>query len=157
MLVLYALLISCLSGAPMPVSICNKIDYPDKANKFAQCLLGMVPTRDDSKFIATVESTWASLGFGDGLLMRYKNKDDFGEPHSAFTICCFWGVKALAQIGKVDEARKHFEQLLSDANHLGLLAEDLEIKSRRQLGNFPQAYSHLALIDAALELEKSAD
>lgn len=106
----------------------------------------------DPRFIKTVERTEQELG-RDGLLYRYKNKDDFGLPSSAFTVCSFWLVKALALIGKRKKARHLFEQLLAAANPHGLFGEDLDFKTRRQLGNFPQAYSHLALIDCALELD----
>lgn len=106
----------------------------------------------DPRFIATVERTEQELG-RDGLLYRYKNADDFGKPSSAFTVCSFWLVKALALIGQRKKARKLFEQLLASANPHGLFGEDLDFTTRRQLGNFPQAYSHLALIDCALVLE----
>jgi GH15 family glucan-1,4-alpha-glucosidase len=107
----------------------------------------------DPRFVATVERTQASLG-RDGLLYRYRNRDDFGEPRSAFTVCSFWLVKALASMGRRRQARELFEQLLAAANPLGLYGEDLDFTTRRQLGNFPQAYSHLALIDCALALEQ---
>lgn len=110
----------------------------------------------DPRFIATVERIEQDLG-RDGLLYRYKNRDDFGEPSSAFTVCSFWLVKALAVIGRRDQARALFEQLLAAANPHGLFGEDLDFTSRRHLGNFPQAYSHLALIDCALALEGEDD
>ncbi|MCA9619634.1 MAG: glycoside hydrolase family 15 protein [Myxococcales bacterium] len=125
-------------------------DEPDASNLLIADY-GLLPA-DDPRFVATVRRTWDILGRGDGLLMRYRAPDDFGDPTSAFTICCFWGVKALVLIGEVDRARSIFERLLEARNHMGLLAEDLDIVSRRQLGNFPQAYSHLALIDSALAL-----
>ncbi len=107
---------------------------------------------NDPRFVATVERTIAELG-RDGLLYRYKSRDDFGEPESAFTVCSFWLVKALATIGQRRRARALFEELLRSANPHGLYGEDLDFRTRRQLGNFPQAYSHLALIDCALALE----
>ena len=85
-------------------------------------------------------------------MYRYKNRDDFGQPSSAFTVCSFWMVKALASIGRRKEARAMFERLLACANPKGLFGEDLDFKTHRQLGNFPQAYSHLALIDCGVEL-----
>lgn len=103
------------------------------------------------KFVSTVEKSDEDLCRG-GLMYRYRNQDDFGEPSSAFTVCSFWMVKALAKTGKRKEARKRFETLLSYANPKGLYGEDLDFESKRHLGNFPQAYSHLALIDCALEL-----
>ncbi len=106
---------------------------------------------DDPRFISTVDKTLEELG-RDGLLYRYKALDDFGETNSAFTICAFWMAKALVRIGRVEEGQKMFEDLLECTNHLGLMAEDLTFENRRQLGNFPQAYSHLAMIDTALAI-----
>ncbi|MCB1094388.1 MAG: glycoside hydrolase family 15 protein [Verrucomicrobiae bacterium] len=112
---------------------------------------GFISPRDP-RFISTVEQSEKSL-CQDGLMYRYRNQDDFGEPSSAFTVCSFWMVKALAAIGRQKDARAMFENLLACANVHGLYAEDLDFKTHRQLGNFPQAYSHLALIDCALDLE----
>jgi GH15 family glucan-1,4-alpha-glucosidase len=111
---------------------------------------------EDPRFISTVERTLEELCV-DGLMYRYRNQDDFGEPQSAFTVCSFWLVKALASINRRGEARRLFEALLQAANGHGLYGEDLDFKTRRHLGNFPQAYSHLALIDCALELSKEED
>lgn len=109
----------------------------------------------DPRFVSTVEQSDKELCRG-GLMYRYRNQDDFGEPSSAFTVCSFWMVKALARIGKRREARERFEQLLSYANPKGLYGEDLDFETKRHLGNFPQAYSHLALIDCALELAEDS-
>ena len=116
---------------------------------------GFIEPRDP-RFVSTVEQSLTHL-CRDGLMYRYRNKDDFGEPQSAFTVCSFWMVKALAAIGRRREARVMFENLLSCANPHGLFGEDLDFKTRRQLGNFPQAYSHLALIDCAHELGDEED
>ena len=105
----------------------------------------------DPKFISTVEKTREELSY-NGLMYRYKNEDDFGKPRSAFTLCSFWLVKALSQTGKQREATKLFEKMLSYSNHLGLYSEDMDFESKRLLGNFPQGYSHLSLIDAAIAL-----
>lgn len=104
---------------------------------------------EDEKYIKTVERVKEELLY-KGLMFRYKNKDDFGKPRSAFTICTFWLVRALHVIGHQQEALGIFKELLDTANHLYLLSEDLDFETRRQLGNFPQAYSHLALIDTSL-------
>lgn len=109
---------------------------------------------DDPRYIATVDKTLEDLG-RDGLLYRYKAHDDFGETNSAFTICAFWMAKALVRIGRVEEGQKMFEDLIDSTNHLGLMAEDLTFDDRRQLGNFPQAYSHLAMIDTALAINSA--
>jgi GH15 family glucan-1,4-alpha-glucosidase len=88
----------------------------------------------------------------NGLMYRYKNNDDFGTPSSAFTICSFWLINALYKIGRKDEAREKFKRLLSYSNHLGLFSEDIDFEAKCLLGNFPQAYSHLALIETAITL-----
>jgi GH15 family glucan-1,4-alpha-glucosidase len=103
----------------------------------------------DPKFVSTVKAVEKHLS-NDGLLYRYKNEDDFGLPSSSFTICTFWFINSLYKIGEVEKAEKLFEQLLSYSNHLGLFSEDIDFKTKRLLGNFPQAYSHLALIDCAV-------
>ena len=110
---------------------------------------GFVSPSDD-RFIKTVRAIEKELSF-EGLLYRYKNEDDFGLPSSSFTVCTFWFIRCLIKIGEHKKAKKYFEQLLGYSNHLGLFSEDLDFKSKRMLGNFPQAYSHLALIDVALE------
>ncbi|MEL6712483.1 MAG: glycoside hydrolase family 15 protein, partial [Planctomycetota bacterium] len=110
----------------------------------------------DPRFVSTVEQSLEKLS-RDGLMYRYRNHDDFGEPNSAFTVCTFWMVKALASIGRRRDARKLFEELLASANPHGLFGEDLDFETRRHLGNFPQAYSHLALIDCAHALSSEDD
>ncbi|MEY4242974.1 MAG: hypothetical protein RLZZ245_559 [Verrucomicrobiota bacterium] len=111
---------------------------------------------DDPRFVSTVEKSREELSV-NGLMFRYRNQDDFGEPQSAFTVCSFWLVKALVSIDRRVDARNLYESLLSMANGHGLYGEDLDFRTRRQLGNFPQAYSHLALIDCALELSKEPE
>ena len=105
------------------------------------------------KFVKTVEAIGKDLT-NDGLLYRYKNKDDFGLPMSSFTICTFWYINSLNKIGRTKEALSQFKTLLSYSNHLGLFSEDIDFKTKRLLGNFPQAYSHLALIETAMNFEK---
>jgi GH15 family glucan-1,4-alpha-glucosidase len=106
---------------------------------------------DDPRFVATVSAIRRELS-RDGLMFRYKNDDDFGTPTSSFTVCSFWLVKALWQTGERDEAVRLFERLLGYANRLGLFSEDLDFTTKELLGNFPQGYSHLALIDCAMLL-----
>lgn len=110
-------------------------------------------TSTDHRYIATVRATEREL-CKDGLMYRYKNRDDFGEPTSSFTICTFWLIDSLNKIGERERAKEYFDQLLSYSNHLGLLSEDIDFKTKRLLGNFPQAYSHLALIQTAINLGK---
>jgi GH15 family glucan-1,4-alpha-glucosidase len=107
------------------------------------------------KYVSTVWAVEKDL-CNDGLLYRYKNEDDFGEPSSSFTICTFWFINSLFKIGEEERALKQFEQLLSYSNHLGLFSEDVDFATKRLLGNFPQAYSHLALIECAINFSKKA-
>ncbi len=107
----------------------------------------------DPKYVSTVKAIEKELS-NDGLLYRYKNEDDFGLPSSSFTICTFWFINALFKIGEEEKALAQFEQLLSYSNHLGLFSEDIDFKTKRLLGNFPQAYSHLALIECAINFSK---
>ncbi len=104
---------------------------------------------NNERFVKTVDSVYKSL-YNNGLMYRYNSEDDFGKPTSAFTICTFWMVRALYVVGRHEEAQTIFEKLLSYSNHLGLFSEDLDFDTKRQLGNFPQAYSHLALINTAM-------
>lgn len=103
----------------------------------------------DPKYISTVHRIKQEL-CRDGLMYRYKAEDDFGLTSSSFMICNFWMIRALKQIGEEKEALKMFHNLLQYSNHVGLFSEDIDFVTKRQLGNFPQAYSHLALIDTAL-------
>ncbi len=108
---------------------------------------------DDPRFVSTVKATEKDL-CEDGLMYRYKNNDDFGKPTSSFTICTFWLIDSLYKIGEKQKAKEMFDQLLSYSNHLGLFSEDIDFKTKRLLGNFPQAYSHLALIETAANFSK---
>lgn len=103
---------------------------------------------EDIKYKKTVIAVKNALYY-NGLMYRYINADDFGKPTSSFTICTFWLIQALFQIGSVEEAKIIFDNLLVCANHLGLFSEDIDFEKKRLLGNFPQAYSHLALINTA--------
>ena len=103
----------------------------------------------DPKYIKTVNAIEKEL-MHQGLLFRYKNEDDFGLPSSSFTVCTFWFINSLYKIGETEKSQKLFDELLSYGNHLGLFSEDIDFSTKRLLGNFPQAYSHLALIDTAM-------
>jgi len=103
---------------------------------------------EDERYRKTVEAVYLKLKY-KGLMFRYNNPDDFGVPTSAFTICTFWMIRALFMIGRQEEARIMFDEMISYSNNLGLFSEDLDFETKSQLGNFPQAYSHLALINTA--------
>lgn len=92
-----------------------------------------------------------------GLFYRYTHADDFGQPETTFLICAFWYVEALACADRLDEAIETFEHLLEYSNHLGLLSEDVDAISGSQWGNFPQAYSHVGLVNAAYRISRKLD
>ena len=105
-------------------------------------------TPEDERYRKTVEAVYSSLRY-NGLMYRYNSADDFGVPTSAFTICTFWMIRALFVIDRQEEARVMFNEMITYSNNLGLFSEDLDFETKSQLGNFPQAYSHLALINTA--------
>ena len=108
---------------------------------------------DDPRFAGTVAAVEKNLRRGD-FLLRYATADDFGVPETAFTTCTFWYIEALAALGRVEEARELFENVLACRNHVGLLSEDLNPETRELWGNFPQTYSMVGLISAAMRLSK---
>lgn len=124
-------------------------DNTDAANLLMQTY-GFIDA-GDPKYVSTVLRTRDEL-MRNGLMYRYRTKDDFGEPQTSFTVCTLWMIKSLYLIGERDEARSLFTALLEMGNHLGLFSEGIDFETRRLLGNFPQGYSHLALIDAAITL-----
>jgi GH15 family glucan-1,4-alpha-glucosidase len=110
--------------------------------------IGLVDAKDP-RYISTVLKTKEEL-CRNGFMFRYVNEDDFGIPRSSFVLCTFWLVNSLYKIGQRDEALDIFNNIISCSNHLGLLSEHIDIETRELLGNFPQAYSHLGLIQSAL-------
>ena len=91
-----------------------------------------------------------------GLFYRYKHYDDLGFPESTFLVCAFWYVDALACVGRVDDAMRNLDELLSFSNHLGIFSEDATADGS-QWGNFPQTYSHVGLINAACRISRKLD
>jgi GH15 family glucan-1,4-alpha-glucosidase len=109
---------------------------------------------DDARIRATVMAIANELT-QDGLVLRYRveeTDDGLRGDEGTFTICSFWLVSALCEIGEVSLARELCEKLLSYASPLGLYAEEIEARSGRHLGNFPQAFTHLALINALMHV-----
>jgi len=106
---------------------------------------------DDPRFRMTVEAIGADLKRGD-FLFRYVVADDFGRPETAFTICTFWYIDALAALGRREEARALFEATLARRNRLGLYSEHIDPASGELWGNFPQTYSMVGLINSAIRL-----
>jgi len=91
----------------------------------------------------------AELKTPNGLFYRYLHTDDFGKPETTFLICAFWYIEALACVGRLDDAIIQFEKLMKYSNHLKLFSEDVDEETGSQWGNFPQAYSHVGLMNAA--------
>jgi GH15 family glucan-1,4-alpha-glucosidase len=108
---------------------------------------------DDPRFVATVHAIERELCEGDHVY-RYRRADDFGRPETSFTICSFWMVEALASIGRRDDARAMFERLIAHRSSLGLLSEGLHISTGELWGNFPQTYSLVGLVRAAIKLSR---
>jgi GH15 family glucan-1,4-alpha-glucosidase len=117
-------------------------------------------------FIAPRDPMWLSTLtamdqelVSDSLVYRYNpsaSPDGLRGSEGTFTLCSFWWVDALARSGRLEEAQLTFEKMLTYANHLGLYAEEIGLTGE-QLGNFPQAFSHLALINAAVNLDYQLD
>jgi GH15 family glucan-1,4-alpha-glucosidase len=117
--------------------------------------VGFLDARDP-RFVSTVEALDRTLADGP-FMRRYEAADDFGVPKTAFNVCAFWRVDALARIGRIDEARASFEALLAHRNPLGLLSEDTDPKTGRLWGNFPQTYSMVGIINCATRLSAPWD
>jgi GH15 family glucan-1,4-alpha-glucosidase len=109
--------------------------------------IGLVRAHDP-RFLATLDR-YEEVLVDRGLMLRYRHDDDFGETTSAFILCSFWWTIALAQAGRVRQAIEVFERLASHANPVGLFSEDIDPATGDLLGNFPQAYTHVGLIQAA--------
>jgi GH15 family glucan-1,4-alpha-glucosidase len=140
--------------------------YNDRGGFFAQDLDGkhpdasmlLLPTMGlldarDPRFTSTIDA-YEHLLVDRGLMLRYRNDDDFGETTSAFTICSFWWAEALALAGRLDRAMHVFEHVAAHANQVGLFSEDIEPNTGALLGNFPQAYTHVGLIHAAMTISE---
>jgi GH15 family glucan-1,4-alpha-glucosidase len=121
-------------------------------------ILGFLPATDE-RMRSTIDAIADGLT-ENGLVLRYRNEeglnaDGLTGEEGTFVICSFWLVSALAKAGEVDRAEVLFDRLVSYANDLGLLAEEIDTASGELLGNFPQAFSHIGLITAAWEIDKA--
>jgi GH15 family glucan-1,4-alpha-glucosidase len=120
-------------------------------------LVGFLPP-EDPRIRGTVRAAQEQLSH-DGFVLRYRSEqalDGLPAAEGAFLPCSFWLVDALALDGRRDEAAELFERLLGVRNDLGLLAEEYDPAARRLLGNFPQAFSHIALVNSALNLANAS-
>ena len=114
--------------------------------------VGFIDPRDP-RFVATVDALEAALCDGP-YMRRYEAADDFGLPATAFNICSFWRLDALARIGRRDQALAIYEAMLASRNHLGLMSEDTHPQTQEMWGNFPQTYSMVGLINGAVRLSE---
>ena len=108
----------------------------------------------DPRMVSTMKQLEAVLAHGPHM-MRYEAADDFGVPETAFNTCSFWRIEALARMGRMAEAREHFEALLALRNRLGLMSEDVDLKTGKLWGNYPQTYSLVGIINCAMRLSRS--
>ena len=115
--------------------------------------LGFVRAQDP-RFVGTLEAVEGELRQGH-YMFRYANPDDFGMPETAFNICTFWYIDALAAVGRRREARELFCNMLERRNDLGLLSEDLDPDTGEPWGNFPQTYSMVGIVNGAMRLSRS--
>ncbi|MDQ4081924.1 MAG: glycoside hydrolase family 15 protein, partial [Actinomycetota bacterium] len=128
-------------------------DVLDASNLLMPLVKFIAPT--DPRWLSTLDLMSKEL-VSDSLVYRYNVKaspDGLEGDEGTFSICSFWYVEALARAGRLDEARLAFEKMLTYANHLGLYAEEIG-PSGESLGNFPQAFTHLSLISAAVNLDR---
>jgi GH15 family glucan-1,4-alpha-glucosidase len=121
-------------------------------------IYGFLPATDP-RMRSTIEAVARDLT-EDGLVLRYRNQegvnaDGLSGEEGTFVICSFWLVDCLAKAGEVERAEALYAQLAGYANDLGLLAEEIDTATGEQLGNFPQAYSHIGLITAGYEIDKA--
>jgi GH15 family glucan-1,4-alpha-glucosidase len=116
--------------------------------------VGFLPG-DDPRVLGTIEAVEKDL-LRDGLLLRYRTEtgvDGVAGDEHPFLACSFWLVSAYAHAGRTEDARELMERLLTLCNDVGLLSEEYDVRGARMAGNFPQAFSHLALVGAAMTLQ----
>ncbi|MBA3780532.1 MAG: glycoside hydrolase family 15 protein [Nocardioides sp.] len=121
------------------------------ASTLLMVIVGFLPP-DDPRILSTIDAIERGLRDERGLLYRYRSEDGFAEPEGTFLLCTFWLAHALALSGQLDRARQTLERAAGYATPLGLFAEQVDPTSGELLGNFPQAFSHLGLINAAQAL-----
>jgi len=120
-------------------------------------IVGFLPA-DDPRVLATIDATERRLTDEHGLVYRYRTEtgvDGLAGEEGSFLLCTFWLAQAQAMAGQVDRARATFERAAAFVNDVGLLAEEVDSKTGELLGNFPQAFSHIGLVNAAWEISEA--
>ncbi len=120
-------------------------------------IVGFLPA-DDPRMLATIDAVEKRLTDERGLVYRYRAEagvDGLAGGEGSFLLCTFWLAQALAMAGRVDRARVVFERAVAYANDVGLLAEEIDPQTGELLGNFPQAFSHIGLVNAAWAISQA--
>ncbi|MBX3033848.1 MAG: glycoside hydrolase family 15 protein [Bdellovibrionaceae bacterium] len=117
--------------------------------------LGFFREDEREKAVGHLRAIQKELEIAPGFLLRYRHSDDFGEQKSAFLVCSFWYIEALATLGFSEEAAELLSGVLKSKNDLGLMSEDVDAGTFSQWGNFPQTYSHVGLINCAFALDRA--
>lgn len=145
--------------------------YSDTANSFVRSfetetdldaatllipIVGFLPP-DDPRVQGTIDTILNRLATDDGLVNRYESDDGLPGEEGAFAVCSFWLVNALALSGRIEEAMTIFRSVCTYVSPLGLLAEEIDPNTGAQLGNFPQAFSQIGLVNSALYLDRQED
>ncbi|HXN60985.1 MAG TPA: glycoside hydrolase family 15 protein [Acidimicrobiales bacterium] len=142
--------------------------WSDRANAFTQSfgsdeldasslmlpLVGFLPA-DDAKVLATIDATEERLTDDRGLVYRYRSRDGLEGEEGTFLLCTFWLAQALARAGQPAQARTVFERAAAFVSDVGLLAEEVDPVGGELLGNFPQAFSHIGLVNAAWAISET--
>jgi GH15 family glucan-1,4-alpha-glucosidase len=118
-------------------------------------LVGFLPV-DDPRVVATIQATEDHLTDSRGLVYRYRTADGLAGDEGTFLLCTFWLAQALAEAGNPERATKVFERTLPFVNDVGLLAEEVDPSTGELLGNFPQALSHVGLVNAAWAISQAS-
>jgi len=118
--------------------------------------VGFLPF-DDDRMQGTIDAVIDHLMTDDGLVMRYEGDDGLPGEEGAFVLCSFWLVECLALSGRVEEAREVFESVVEHISPLGLFAEEIDPETGEHRGNFPQAFSHIGLVNAVLYLNEAEE
>jgi alpha,alpha-trehalase len=124
------------------------------ASNLMMPIMGFLPA-DDPRMVATIRATEDRLTDDHGLVYRYRTHDGLAGEEGTFLLCTFWLAQAQALAGELERARATFERTISYANDLGLLAEEVDETNGELLGNFPQAFSHIGLVNAAWAISQA--